>query len=75
MESRVNAGDGQVGVGFHQSQANQVGVAGVVFNQQYMSRFVSHCCSSRGRQAQPIQKSFISFTAETHSPRVGGLLT
>ena len=38
---------------------------------RYMSGSVIHCSSSRGRHAHPIQKSFSSFTAETHS-RQGG---
>ncbi len=70
-----DAGDGDIGVGLHQAQANQVGVSRVVLDQQYVGGAVIHCSSSRGRHAHPIQKSFSSFTVETQSARVGGLLT
>ena len=70
-----HTGDGHVRVGLYQAQANQVGVSRVVLDQKNMGGFVVHCSSSRGRQAHPIQKSFSSFTARTHSRKVGGLLT
>ncbi len=47
------------GIALDQPQANQVGVTGVVFDQQNVSMTVLHRSSSRGRRARPNQNSSI----------------
>jgi hypothetical protein len=66
VESRGTQFTWTLGLTFHQAQAYQVRVSGVVFNQQNARRFFFHYfySSSRGRLAEPNQNSSMDCTTE-----------